>query len=72
LNYGHFPRNRECEGGDGHPRLEVQDPKSTKTTFQFGVGNPTKNWKVTLAGKVTAVPAGYKAGATGGTSFVPE
>jgi hypothetical protein len=47
-------------------------PASTKTTYQFGVGNPTKNYKVTLTGKVTAVPGGYQAGATCGTSFVPE
>jgi hypothetical protein len=51
---------------------KFKTPKSTKTTYQFGVGNPTKNWKVTLAGKVTGVPAGYKAGATCGTSFIPE
>jgi hypothetical protein len=51
---------------------KFKTPKSTKTTFQFGVGNPTKNWKVTLAGKVTAVPAGYKTGSTCATSFVPE
>jgi len=47
-------------------------PASTKTTYKFGVGNPTKNYKVTLAGKVTAVPEGYKTGATCSTSFVPE
>jgi hypothetical protein len=51
---------------------KFKTPKSTKTTYQFGVGNPTKNWKVTLAGKVTAGPAGYKTGATCNTSFVPE
>ena len=50
---------------------KFKTPKSTKTTFQFGVGDPTKNYKVTLAGKVTAVPKGYKAGATCSTSFVP-
>lgn len=47
-------------------------PASTKTTYQFGVGRPTKNYRVTLAGTVTAVPRGYKAGATCSTSFVPE
>ena len=50
----------------------VSAPASTKTTYQFGVGNPTKNYRVTLAGTVTAVPRGYKAGATCSTSFVPE
>jgi hypothetical protein len=50
---------------------KFKTPKSTKTTYQFGVGDPTKNYKVTLAGKVTAVPKGYKAGATCSTSFVP-
>ncbi len=51
---------------------KFKTPKSTKTTYQFGVGNPTKNYKVTLAGKVIGVPAGYKTGATCSTSFVPE
>jgi hypothetical protein len=51
---------------------KFKTPKSTKTTFQFGVGNPTKNFKVTLAGKVIGVPGGYKTGATCATSFVPE
>jgi hypothetical protein len=47
-------------------------PASTKTTYKFGVGDPTKNYRVTLAGTVTAVPRGYKTGATCSTSFVPE
>jgi hypothetical protein len=51
---------------------KFRTPASTKTTYQFGVGDPTKNYKVTLAGKVTAVPKGYKAGSTCSTSFVPE
>jgi hypothetical protein len=51
---------------------KFKTPQSTKTTYQFGVGDPTKNYKVTLAGKVTAVPAGYKTGATCSTSFLPE
>jgi hypothetical protein len=51
---------------------KFKTPKSTKATYQFGVGDPTKNYKVTLAGKVTAVPKGYKTGATCSTSFVPE
>ena len=50
---------------------KFKTPKSTKTTFQFGVGNPTKNFKVNLTGKVTGVPGGYKTGATCATSFVP-
>ena len=50
---------------------KFKTPKSTKTTFQFGVGDPTKNYKVTLAGKVTVVPKGYKTGSTCSTSFVP-
>ena len=47
-------------------------PASTKTTYKFGVGDPTKNYRVTLSGTVTAVPKGYKAGSTCSTSFVPE
>jgi hypothetical protein len=46
-------------------------PASTKTTYQFGVGNPTKNYRVTLSGTVIAVPKGYKTGSTCSTSFVP-
>mgnify|MGYP001283972926 CR=1 FL=1 len=51
---------------------KFKTPKSTKTTFKFGVGDPTPGYRVNLAGKVTAVPAGYKSGATCETSFVPE
>jgi hypothetical protein len=51
---------------------KFKTPKSTKTTYEFGVGDPTKNYRVTLSGKVTAVPSGYKTGATCSTSFVPE
>jgi hypothetical protein len=40
-------------------------------TYRFNVGNPTRNYRVTLAGKVINVPAGYRTGATCGTSFVP-
>jgi hypothetical protein len=47
-------------------------PAGAKTTYQFGVGNPTKKYRVTLSGTVIAVPAHYKAGATCSTSFVPE
>jgi len=43
-----------------------------KATHAFGVGRPTPNYKVTLSGKVTAVPKGYKTGATCATSFVPK
>ncbi|HEY6493593.1 MAG TPA: hypothetical protein VIZ43_09990, partial [Trebonia sp.] len=39
-------------------------PASTKTTYRFGVGDPTKNYKVTLAGTVIGAPKGYKTGAT--------
>ena len=45
---------------------------SRKAAYRFGVGHPTPSYKVTLAGKVTAVPKGYKAGATCATSFVPR
>ena len=45
---------------------------SKKATHVFNVGHPTKNYKVTLSGKVTAVPKGYKTGATCATSFVPK
>lgn len=45
---------------------------TAKTTHRFGVGDPTKNYKVTLAGTVVGVPRGYAAGATCSTSFVPE
>lgn len=51
---------------------KFKTPASTKTTYSFGVGNPTKNWRVTLAGSVIAAPKGYKTGATCSTSFVPE
>jgi hypothetical protein len=47
-------------------------PSSTKTTYQFGVGRPTRNYRVTLAGTVITAPKGYKTGATCATSFVPE
>jgi hypothetical protein len=47
-------------------------PASTKTTYKFGVGGPTKNYRVTLSGTVIAVPKGYKTGSTCSTSFVPE
>lgn len=47
-------------------------PASTKTTYKFGVGDPTKNYKVTLAGTVITVPKGYATGAACSTSFVPE
>jgi hypothetical protein len=47
-------------------------PSSTKTTYQFGVGRPTKNYRVTLAGTVITVPKGYKTGTTCATSFIPE
>jgi hypothetical protein len=47
-------------------------PASTKTTYQFGVGDPTKNYKVTLTGTVIGAPAGYKTGFVCSTSFVPE
>ena len=33
-------------------------PASTKTTYRFGVGDPTKNYRVTLSGTVTAVSEG--------------
>jgi hypothetical protein len=47
-------------------------PASTKATFQFGVGRPTKNYRVNLAGKVIVAPRGYATGSTCATSFVPE
>jgi len=50
---------------------KFKTPKSTKTTYQFGVGNPTRNYRVTLSGTVIAVPKGYKTGSTCSTSFVP-
>jgi hypothetical protein len=46
-------------------------PASTKTTYRFNVGHPTRHWRVTLAGKVTGAPRGYKTGATCSTSFIP-
>jgi hypothetical protein len=46
-------------------------PASTKTTYKFGVGDPTANYKVTLAGTVIAAPKGYATGAACSTSFVP-
>jgi hypothetical protein len=47
-------------------------PASTKTTYQFNVGHPTVNYKVTLAGTVVGAPRGYRTGATCATSFVPR
>jgi hypothetical protein len=47
-------------------------PASTKTTYTFGVGRPTKGYTVKLNGAVIGVPKGYKAGATCTTSFLPE
>ena len=47
-------------------------PASPKTTYKFGVGDPTKNYKVNLKGVVTGAPKGYGVGATCSTSFVPE
>jgi hypothetical protein len=46
-------------------------PASTKTTYRFGVGDPTDNYRVTLAGTVTGVPKGYATGSACSTSFVP-
>jgi hypothetical protein len=46
-------------------------PASTKATDRFGVGDPTKNYRVTLAGTVIAAPAGSAVGATCSTSFIP-
>jgi len=46
-------------------------PAKPKTTYQFNVGHPTVNYKVTLAGTVIGAPKGYKTGATCATSFVP-
>jgi len=44
----------------------------TKTGYkEFGVGRPTKYYRVTLAGTVLVAPRGYKTGATCYTSFVP-
>jgi len=42
-----------------------------EVTYRFNVGHPTENYRVTLSGRVTSVPAGYQAGATCSTSFVP-
>ncbi len=47
-------------------------PAKPKALYSFGVGRPTKGYKVTLNGKVTVAPKGYKTGATCATSFVPE
>lgn len=51
---------------------KFKTPASNKTTYKFGVGNPTKKYTVKLNGTVTGAPKGYKAGATCSTSFVPE
>jgi hypothetical protein len=50
---------------------KFKTPKGAKTAYKFGVGNPTKGYKVTLAGKVTAGPKGYATGSTCSTYFVP-
>jgi hypothetical protein len=46
-------------------------PAKPRAAYSFGVGRPTKGYKVTLNGKVTVAPKGYKAGATCAASFVP-
>ena len=43
---------------------KFKTPASTKTTYKFGVGDPTENYKVTLAGTVIAAPKGYTTGAS--------
>ncbi|HUN33253.1 MAG TPA: hypothetical protein VMU95_14670 [Trebonia sp.] len=43
-----------------------------QTTYRFGVGDPTKNYQVTLSGKVISAPRGYATGAACNTSFVPD
>jgi hypothetical protein len=50
----------------------IKTPAQPKATFSFGVGRPTKGYRVVLNGKVTGAPAGYKTGATCSTSFIPE
>jgi azurin len=47
-------------------------PAGKVAAYKFKVGRPTPEYKVKLAGTVTAAPKGYKAGAVCGTSFVPE
>jgi hypothetical protein len=42
-----------------------------QAAFPFGVGRPTKGWKVTLSGTVVEAPGGYKHG-TCQTDFVPR
>jgi hypothetical protein len=43
-----------------------------RTYHSFGVGRPTRNYRVTLAGTVIRAPRGYRTGATCYTSFVPR
>lgn len=50
----------------------IVTPTGGKTTYRFGVGHPTKYYRVTLAGTVLLAPRGYRTGATCSTSFVPE
>jgi hypothetical protein len=45
---------------------------NAKAYHLFGVGRPTRNYRVTLAGTVIRAPRGYRTGATCYTSFVPR
>ena len=51
---------------------KITTPSTPRTTYRFGVGDPTKNYKVTLAETVIGAPKGYGTGATCSTSFVPD
>jgi hypothetical protein len=50
----------------------IRTAANGKATYSFGVGRPTKNYRVTLDGTVLVAPRGYRTGATCSTSFVPE
>ena len=49
----------------------IRTAANGKAYYGFGVGRPTKYYRVTLNGTVLVAPRGYRTGATCSTSFVP-
>jgi hypothetical protein len=50
---------------------DITTGSNRQGTYRFGVGHPTRNYRVTLSGEVINAPRGYSTGATCSTSFVP-
>jgi hypothetical protein len=51
---------------------DITTGRNGRAVYQFNVGHPTRNWRVTLAGTVVGAPRGYRTGETCVTSFVPR